>query len=546
MNASRIDFRPAASAALLVAVLVYVGCTTSTPPPPSTSSAPSQPASPATSSAAATKQADAGAGSSAADPLAKLGNPAAVLVVSNEQEGYLEPCGCSPQQLGGLIRRYDLIERLHNRKWPTALIDGGTLIKDPAGALGGFEQAKYKFDYALKALNLMKYDAVALSAQDLKIGVGEALGLLDNNLTSGKTRIVAANVQPEKIFEKLFQTSVIATAGPVKLGITAVTDPGTLQNLNDPEKDALLPSVKRPEDVLPGVLAELESRSDFQVLMVQGSPALARQLAEAYPGFDIVLATSTTPDPLEHEADRLNGGKTLLVTVGKRGKYVGLVGFYPNEPVKTRYLLETLTKRYEALGTPMKRLIEDEYRETLKIAGTVEKFVRRDFVNGAPGAVFTGAETCEKCHPKTFEFWTGTKHSQAFESLLEDPKPNTQFDAECITCHTTGFEYNSGWRSNAATPHLAGNQCENCHGPGSKHAEDPTNAQFRKLIKVTAEQADKNLCIRCHDEDNSRNFSFAKYWKDIAHNGLDKYTDPQVRQGITPKTAEPRSKTDAP
>ena len=51
------------------------------------------------------------------------------------------------------------------------LIELGTLIKDPAGARGGFEQAKYKFDYALKALNLLNYDAIALSDQDLKVGV---------------------------------------------------------------------------------------------------------------------------------------------------------------------------------------------------------------------------------------------------------------------------------------------------------------------------------------------------------------------------------------
>ncbi len=85
----------------------------------------------------------------------------------------------------------------------------------------------------------------------------------------------------------------------------------------------------------------------------------------------------------------------------------------------------------------------------------------------------------------------------AFTSLLHDPKPNSAFDAECVTCHTTGFEYNSGWQSPAETPHLAGNQCENCHGPGSKHAAEPDNADFRELMSVTIDQADKNrLCYQ--------------------------------------------------
>jgi hypothetical protein len=57
-------------------------------------------------------------------------------------------------------------------------------------------------------------------------------------------------------------------------------------------------------------------------------------------------------------------------------------------------------------------------------------------------------------------------------------------------------------------------------------------------MKITAEQADKNrLCIRCHDEDNSPEFEFAKYWSQVVHKALDDYSDPKVRRGITPKVA---------
>jgi len=530
----RIDFRPALAAALLVAVLAYVGCTTNTTVDPSSPSSSKKPGGLAPSSTTRGEgRPGGGADSKSTKLLANLGNPAALLIVSGEQEGYLEPCGCSPEQIGGLIRRFDFIYRVHNRNWPTALIDLGTLIKDPTGARGGFEQAKIKFDYALKALTLLKYDALALSAEDLKVGAGEALALFDNNLGE-KTKIVVANVKPEKIFEKMFRTSIVVTAGPVKLGITAVIDPETIQKLLDSDKEVMLPSIKRPDEVLPGVLAELVAKSDYQVLMVQGSPALARRLGEAYPSFDVVVATSETADPFSHEPDLLNGGKTMLISIGKKGKYVGVVGFYPNEPERMRYQLVTLDGKYDGPGAPMKHLIEDEYRGTLKSAGVVENFVRHGFVNGAPGAVFVGAETCKECHPKTFEFWSGTTHADAFVALLEDPKPNTKFDAECITCHTTGFEYHSGWRSQAATPHLAGNQCENCHGPASKHATEPDNAEFRKLVRVTAREADKNgVCSKCHDEDNSRDFSFPKYWREIRHNRLDKYTDPKVHRGIT-------------
>jgi hypothetical protein len=203
-----------------------------------------------------------------------------------------------------------------------------------------------------------------------------------------------------------------------------------------------------------------------------------------------------------------------------------------------------LGTNYDGPATAMKDLIQKEYRDTLKAFGVIDSFPRKDYVNGAPGATFVGAETCKTCHPNTYAKWSTTKHAQAFNALLRDVKPNTQFDAECVSCHTTGFEYNSGWRSEAQTPYLAGNQCENCHGPGSEHAAKPADAAIRKTIALTAERADKNLlCARCHDEENSPKFDFTKYWGQIVHKGVDTYNNPAVLHGISPNVARTPSTT---
>jgi hypothetical protein len=519
---SRAGYRPWASVALCAAVLVYVGCSSS-----DGTTKPATTAAKAEESGAAT--------TTPGKPLANLGNPAAVLIFTGQQDGYMEPCGCTEDQSGGLLRRFDLVERIHAQSWPTALFDLGSLIKDPAGARGGFEQTKLKFDYSVKALALLKYNALALSADDLKIGVGEALGCFDNSL-GNSTKIVVANVQPDAVYERLFRTSLVATAGPVKVGVTAVIDPESLKKLIDPDKDSFLPRVLPPDDVLPKVLADLSAQSDYQVLLVQGPPEMAKRLAAAHPGFDIVVSTAEFPDPLNHDPDLVNGGKTMLITVGKKGKYAGVFGLYPRESPNLRYQLVTLTKAFDGPATPMKQLIEDEYRSTLKVAKIVENYLRLPYANGASGATFVGAASCKSCHPTTYSFWSTTKHAQAFKALLSDPKPNTAFDAECITCHTTGFEFTSGWKSPTETPYLAGNQCENCHGPGSKHEAEPDNPEYRKLIALSAELADKNrLCLRCHDDENSRNFEFKKYWQQIMHKGLDTYTDPKVHRGIKPK-----------
>ena len=120
---NRIDYRAWSSVALFALVLAYAGCTAEppgTPPRRTTTSTLGPPLSVGNTGSAVT--------GSRAKPeaiLDSLGKPAAVLVISGEQDGYMEPCGCSEDQEGGLIRRYDLVERLHKRNWPTALIDLG-------------------------------------------------------------------------------------------------------------------------------------------------------------------------------------------------------------------------------------------------------------------------------------------------------------------------------------------------------------------------------------------------------------------------------------
>ncbi|QEH34211.1 Perchlorate reductase subunit gamma precursor [Aquisphaera giovannonii] len=505
----------------------------SKPDAPGTVAAPQGPAAPPSAA-----QAGGGDnGSKSGRLLANWPRPDGLLVISGEMDGYLEPCGCTQGQVGGLIRRLDFVDRLRSQYGQVALIDLGTLIKDPAAARGGFEQAKIKYGIALKALSTLKYDAIALSAEDLKIGVMEALGQLMNNLAD-PARIVVANVQPGAGFESKIEASRIIPAGSVKLGVTSVIDPELLQKLNDPDKGELLASIKRPDDSLGPVLAEMEPKSDYQVLMVQGPPELAKRLATSYPGFDVVVSTSQFADPVDRDPLMLNGGKTMLVQVGRRGKSVGAVGFFSDGDQKMRFYLVSLNSRFDGPGTAVKKVIEDEYRSMLKAAGTVEAFPRHDYTGGSAGATFVGAETCKQCHPNTYARWATTKHAQAFASLEKDPKPNTTFDAECISCHTTGFEYNSGWRSEAATAYLKGNQCENCHGPGSRHIVKPDDLAARAPMKLTAEQADKGrMCIRCHDEDNSPKFNFATYYGQIVHKGLDEYKDPKVHQGISPRVA---------
>jgi hypothetical protein len=42
-------------------------------------------------------------------------------------------------------------------------------------------------------------------------------------------------------------------------------------------------------------------------------------------------------------------------------------------------------------------------------------------------------------------------------------------------------------------------------------------AASRKAVHVSKANAEKKVCLKCHDFDNSPKFDFEKYWPEIAH-----------------------------
>jgi hypothetical protein len=289
---------------------------------------------------------------------------------------------------------------------------------------------------------------------------------------------------------------------------------------------------------LSDVLKTLEAGSDLQVLMVQGPPEFAKMLAEKFPGFDFVVATSLFADPPE-KPESVNNGATQIVSVGQQGKYVGVVGLFA--PIKgkvpeTQYRRFALNPRLKN-AEPIRQLIDETMQTQLKALRVVEDYRRVVNVGAPAGATYVGADECKSCHPNTYLKWEGTRHAHAYEVLAKnpkDPRRNREFDAECITCHTVGLEYVSGWVSPEKTPYLKGNQCENCHGPASKHLEQPDNLDFRRAMALNPDKAEKGLCHKCHDQENSPHFDFKTFYPKIAHKGMDNYADPRVHKGKTP------------
>ena len=129
--------------------------------------------------------------------------------------------------------------------------------------------------------------------------------------------------------------------------------------------------------------------------------------------------------------------------------------------------------------------------------------------------------------------WRKSAHAEAY-ATLEKLDPPRNFDPECVSCHVVGwnpgkfFPYQGGYLSPKKTPHLTNVGCEDCHGPGQRHAlaekgkDVALQKAMQKTVRITKEEAadprsGKQNCYTCHDGDNSPDFKFETYFPLIEH-----------------------------
>jgi hypothetical protein len=121
---------------------------------------------------------------------------------------------------------------------------------------------------------------------------------------------------------------------------------------------------------------------------------------------------------------------------------------------------------------------------------------------GRPG--FVGMAACEECHADAVAQWRGTAHAGAYDTLVGLGK---QFDLSCVSCHVTAFRRPGGAEVVENAP-LRAVQCEQCHGAGSRHVDDPAE---HPLPATTA----ASVCLECHTPEHSDTFAYEPYLRDV-------------------------------
>lgn len=512
--------------------------------------------------------------------------PALVVVLSGQEFGYIQKCGCSSPQLGGLERRYNFIEQLRQRGWPVIAVDVG----DIAYQRGLREQALMKYALSMKALARMGYVAVGVGKHEFEMPLLDTLAEYTLQQQPGAPpRVLAANLlNRQENFPFDQNTSMVeefviegGRDGKPKVAIAGVVGASVIEQVAfDPKQPNLgrnrAHQFEANAKTLPRVLQQIAPHNpDVHLLLYQGSEREAIELAKVFPQFDIILCLSREDEPPGLPTPvglrpGTNQAKTLIISVGHKGRYVGVVGLFrtnnPASPFDFRYQLVPLGEEYETkpgadADQPVLRLLQ-EYAQEIKdkqFLARQPQVMHPTQIRFAPQQVsYVGNDRCVGCHQSAAEVWDHSKHSHAYEALENIAKRPTlrNFDPECVVCHVVGFGIQTGYTTAERTPHLKNVGCESCHGPGSLHADnaekwakklEPLNPDYvasmspwkikpqdrlanKDKLKEVYEGKQKltpaeqqivirvsDMCAKCHDPDNDPHFRLEKYWPEVAH-----------------------------
>jgi 2',3'-cyclic-nucleotide 2'-phosphodiesterase (5'-nucleotidase family) len=512
--------------------------------------------------------------------------PDLVLVVTGQTYGYLKPCGCSQFQLGGLERRANFMNQLRDKGWRVVGLDLGDVMPDKEHA-GLYKQSLHKYATTMKALKEMGYAAVGLGQTDIESQLFNLLGEYTINNPGKAPIVLAGNIMGvQRAGGKIIQTTPrekhfdVMAERPMVENVEVVADPklplGIAGLIGKSVRDPLEASVPEfgyegGEATIQAALAAMaknKANPELKALLYQGSLDEAKAIAKDFPQWQLIVCLSEGAEP-PMLPTLVNDKKTMIVQVGHKGRYVGVVGvFKTDKGFEMKYQLVPMGEEYNTPEKPEAEAVQKILPLLEKYAADVKKdnFLEQAKKLQHPAQVklpqanlkYVGSDKCKACHAAEHKKWSESKHSHAYEALEKIAKRPSlrQYDPECIKCHVVGYEYETGFVNEKSTAHLMHNGCENCHGPGSAHSEKPKNADYiaamfpwrlgeddklppkeffekigkmdpleRGKVEIPARQqrlinAVEAMCRKCHDSENDPKFDFYLYFPQIHHSGL--------------------------
>ncbi len=517
---------------LIVALLCCVACRT--PPGPAGSPAASADSSAATAAAA----------------------ERVTLVFAASTAGQLVPCGCSPDQRGGLPRAVAYVRKLRAEVANFLYADAGDLLFESAAPppaqlatqkqlkarvlargeelLGAAARTVGRRDLALGtsfleetagAVPLLDAGAstkgarasVLARAGAIKVGLFAA-GLGENPQATIAARAKALRAEGARLVVLLLQPAGDNGFGAAQALVPMAREAGVdlivLGKRDDPasdpdRKDASIPPVLAPEghgqsllriDLQLGAgplfLARGAGDKAGELQALDERIARFRQQAEDNPARRAALLVKV------RELEQRKAGAQSAVESAPPNATLATVTFVPlDNKLPDDAEAKQLVDGYDARVAQLNLEEAKSQPAACPAAGKGE-------------ASFVGARKCASCHATEAAFWEKTHHARAFATLVA---VNKQFSLDCIRCHVSGWQQPGGVcridKAAVGEPGIGKGgqfgvgrqdvQCEACHGAGSEHSADPPEHIDGKVAV--------NVCLRCHEAANSSHFDDVKY-----------------------------------
>ena len=406
------------------------------------------------------------------------------IAYTNDVRGEIRSCGCATHDLGGLGRRATFMKVFRDTtQADLILVDAGDYFS------ASINYGKEKAELAMKSMALMNYDGVVPGEKELGFGVdyfrerSRAIGL----------PVLASNVFKAGTDSLLFPASrALTLRSGLRVGLVGALSPAIQL---PPQVHAGTLEIRDPLALVQAAVDGLRPDVDVVVVLAHMGRGEAQHLSEALKGVDVVV-NGHDGVPVRKVK---RWGEPYLLQVSAKGLYVGVAYATLGKDKRIAHMSGTVVGLDKQFG-------DDEAVAKLFQSYDMDVMAREKAALPTGAAVtFATADACQGCHAPIFEKWKGTRHAHAFEVLTAQ---NRQFDRDCTPCHTTGFFKQGGFVNATATPHLAGVQCEACHGNGSAHAKDP---------KTKTDTVAKSMCHSCHTADQTPDFDFATFWARIDH-----------------------------
>jgi hypothetical protein len=359
-------------------------------------------------------------------------------------------------------------------------------------------QPELKYETAMRAMSEMGYLAANIGEEDLVLGADYLAYVAD----FAGVPLLSANIV-DSDGEAVFQEFLMRTTSPGGVPVTAAAI-GVISTEFKERIETLNPGlcVEEYGPKLEELVEQLRGQADLLIVLAHMSDEEAQAVAARFPRINLIIASHSGDDPFP--APLLADGVPILFS-GTKGMHVGRAAFrLGTEGAKFEgYSAEKLDGTVDD-SQAMLALIEG-YQHMVRAENLLEESPKTEHAE----ANFAGNRSCLRCHSLSSYRFRKDKHAHAFEPLVDK---GHHYDPECVGCHTVGFSYVTGFVSSDTTPELENVGCENCHGPGSNHIDDPKQHQY--------ERVEKEVCESCHNPENSPKFVYEERLKEIRHNSI--------------------------